>query len=261
MLGKLMKYEFIAMGRIFLPMFGALIIISIVNAILGRLGLTTPQVIAIVVSVLIIVGILIIVYVLTIQRFWTNLMSNEGYLMMTLPVSVDKLILSKLFVATIWSIISTIVVIVAVIIMASAEVNIIRELVEFGIFSQIPLAGHEIALLLFGTAVMAIIASFANILLIYACMALGMMVNKYRILVAVGSYIAITTIMQIVATVTIFLISALGGLEAIDRWANNLTTYGGMNAMIWMITGISLVLCAVFYLVTRFMMSRRLNLQ
>jgi len=262
MLGKLMKYELIAMGRVFLPMFGALIVISIVNAILGGLGLSTPQAIAIFVSVLLIIGIIVVVYVITIQRFWTNLMSNEGYLMMTLPVSIDKIILSKLFTATIWSVVSTIVVAISIFIMASAEVNLFRLMIESEIFTHIPFAGHEVAFLLFGIVVMTIVGSFANILLLYACMALGMLTNKYRILVSVAAYIAITTVMQVVITVAIVLITALGGIDAIDRWANDLvTTLSGINGLLWIITGLSAILCVIFYIVTRFMMSRRLNLQ
>ena len=260
MLGKLMKYELIAMGRVFLPMFGALIIISIVNAILGQFGeLTTPRAIAIFVSVLLIIGIVVIVYVVTLQRFWTNLMSNEGYLMMTLPVSIDKIILSKLFVATIWSIVSYIVVIASILIMSSAEVNWLTT--ELWIYAQIPFTGHEITLIIIASVVMLIVSSFANILILYACMALGMMTNKYRILVAVAAYIAIMTIMQIVIAVAIGLTAALGGFEAFERWANSLSTFGGMHAMIWSITGLSAILCAIFYTITRFMMSRRLNLQ
>ena len=86
MLGKLMKYEFMATGRTFLPLFAALILVSIVNRLLSSLGLNVPSAIGTVVSVILMVGVAVVTLLITLQRFRNNLLSNEGYLMMTLPV-------------------------------------------------------------------------------------------------------------------------------------------------------------------------------
>ena len=50
MLGKLMKYEFKAMGRIFLPLFGALLVASAINRLFIALDFTIPKVIGTTIS-------------------------------------------------------------------------------------------------------------------------------------------------------------------------------------------------------------------
>jgi type IV secretory pathway VirB3-like protein len=92
MLGKLLKYEFKATSRIFLPMFGALLIVAAFSRLFMSLSFDVPSVIGVTVSVIMIIGIIVMTFLLTIQRFNKNLLGSEGYLMFTLPVSTDRLI-------------------------------------------------------------------------------------------------------------------------------------------------------------------------
>ena len=48
MLRKLMKYEFMATGRVFLPLFAALLIISAINRLFQNLDLRAPAVIGVI---------------------------------------------------------------------------------------------------------------------------------------------------------------------------------------------------------------------
>ena len=57
MLGKLLKYEFKATGRVFLPMFGALLIISVINRLFSNLNFKIPSIIGKIISIILIVGI------------------------------------------------------------------------------------------------------------------------------------------------------------------------------------------------------------
>ena len=109
MLGKLMKYEFKATARIFLPMFAALLVVSLVSRIFITLRVETPMAIGIALSVIMIIAVCVITLIITLQRFYKNLLTNEGYLMFTLPVKTDSIIWSKMIVATIWSILSLII--------------------------------------------------------------------------------------------------------------------------------------------------------
>ena len=109
MLRKLMKHEFRATGRVMGPLFGLLLIAAIAARFsvgvllessarfLNLLGglFTTAFVIAI-------VGVCVMSLVLMINRFRTNLLGDEGYIMFTLPASVHQQIWSKLIVSTVW---------------------------------------------------------------------------------------------------------------------------------------------------------------
>ncbi|MCL2226402.1 MAG: hypothetical protein FWB97_02090 [Oscillospiraceae bacterium] len=266
MLRKLMKYEFMATGRFFLPLFGALIIISAVNSILWRIGLSVPAGIGLAVSVILIIGIWVIVLLLTIQRFWSNLLSSEGYLMMTLPLGPDHLILSKLFVAAIWGLASSIVVFGSILIMAGTHegfINIleaIREAFSYALM-YIPFAPHQIALLATQFAIATILGAFASTLLIYACMSLSLFANKHRVLISFGAYIAITTVLQIIFTLLIAVGIWSGALHSFETAVLGFTSFGQAQVLTWIIIALAAIPCALFYLITRYMLKNRLNLQ
>ena len=117
MLGKLIKYEFKATGRLLIPLYGALIIFAFINkifmgdflynsdTILGNI----PQILAILIYVGIMVAIFVVTVFIIIQRYRTNLLCDEGYLMNTIPVKPWENILSKLVVALVWSIASIVI--------------------------------------------------------------------------------------------------------------------------------------------------------
>ena len=181
MLRKLMKYEFKATGRIFLPLFAALMIISAVNRLLMSIGLKTPGSIGTAVSVVLIIGIIVLTLVLTIQRFRQNLLSSEGYLMMTLPTGVDGHILSKMIVAAVWVLVSLVVVTISILIMALTDINIetIRAAVK-AVASEFNLSSVNFTLFAVEFAITAVIGLFSGILMIYACMSLSMLVSRRR---------------------------------------------------------------------------------
>jgi len=262
MLRKLMKYEFMAMGRVFLPLFGALIVVSLVNGLLGLTALRVPQGISIAISVLLMISIFVIVYVLTIQRFWTNVLSNEGYLTMTLPVCTDKIILSKLFTAAIWSVASTIVIAVAIIILTGVELDfaVIGDAIRT-LFLMAPFSTGETLLFMVQFFVLIIISVFSNILLMYACMSIGILFNKYRALASFGAFVVITTAMQIIGAI-FTAIGVSGGLfEAIERWTRGAGTFLNAQLIVLACFVIGLLVCAACYSITRYILKNKLNLQ
>ncbi|MBQ1839376.1 MAG: ABC transporter permease, partial [Ruminococcus sp.] len=110
MLGKLLKHEFRATGRIMLPLIGAELLLSVLAGFSVRgldriqnmnfLGVTYIMTLFVFFLGLFAVG--VVALVLMIQRFYRNLLRDEGYLAMTLPVSVDEHIWSKLIVSFVW---------------------------------------------------------------------------------------------------------------------------------------------------------------
>lgn len=259
MLGKLMKYEFKATSRIFLPLFAALILVTIVSNLLLGANTATPSVIAYTVSFALMVGIAVATFVITIQRFSKNLIGDEGYLMFTLPTSTEGLVFSKLFVSTIWQIASAIVVLLGIYIMTLGvfqEVDfkaIIEAIKQF--FSGID--AHSV-LFLVEAFVALIVSTFAGTLMIYCCIALSMLFNKRRGLVSFVAFIGFT----IIGEAIIGTAARLGLGQLIIDFVNGITS---MNARLHVaMLGIILVcavICAVFYLITRTMLKNKLNLE
>lgn len=258
MLRKLMKYEFMATGRIFLPLFAALIVISTINGLLTNLPFQAPQIIVGVVSVVLMVGIMVLSFVITLQRFRSNLLSSEGYLMMTLPVKTDSLILSKLFTAAIWSVASLIVVAISIMIMMMSSVNL------SDLISSLRNAFEGANLLLFAVysveaIVIVSLSLFAWILMLYTCMSLSMLVNKRRGLLTFGAYIVISIVLQIIFAVVVAVLIALDAKDLLSfiMFPNSF----GIHIILLIIITAGLALCSAFYFITRYMLKRKLNLQ
>ena len=112
MLGTLMKYELKSVGRVMLPVYGAFIAVSILFGITLYAGVgngsessaitNIAMSVTGIVYVLLAVAILVFTIILIIQRFYKNLLGNEGYLCFTLPVNTNTHIANKLLSAVIW---------------------------------------------------------------------------------------------------------------------------------------------------------------
>ena len=83
MLKKLFKYEFSATGRIFLPMYAALLVMSLIARVFYSVeGLQSDILIALITMLLVMLftAVWVITFVIIIRRFWDNLLGRQGYL-------------------------------------------------------------------------------------------------------------------------------------------------------------------------------------
>ena len=112
MLTKLLKYEYRATAIYFLPIYAAILVVSVMtyglrilreslhdysSALIAQGLFTFSSIYA-----LLAFGLAVTTFVVIIIRFYKNLLGNEGYLMFTLPVSVEQNILAKLIPAMTW---------------------------------------------------------------------------------------------------------------------------------------------------------------
>jgi len=100
MLGKLLKYDIKFGSRPFLIMAGGMILASILVRVLDLDVLSGMGLMFL--FPVILISIFIACVVLVYQNFSRNLLSNEGYFMMTLPVKRYKFIISKLITSMMW---------------------------------------------------------------------------------------------------------------------------------------------------------------
>lgn len=122
MLKQLLKYEFKATKRLYFGLYLALALLSVVlgvtfrqeHALAQSTSFQNLEVILMIVYVSVILAIAVLCFVNTIQRFYQNLLGREGYLMHTLPVNENQLILSKLLTSMVWVLCSGLVGIVCI---------------------------------------------------------------------------------------------------------------------------------------------------
>ncbi|MBN1776995.1 MAG: hypothetical protein JW811_02630 [Clostridiales bacterium] len=267
MLGKLMKYEFKATARVFLPLYAALLVMAAVTKLMFSLQWETPQIISLVLSIILMVAAFVITLILTIQRFYKNFLTTEGYLMFTLPVTTDKLMSGKLLVAMIWNVVCAGVVYLALSIMAfsGAEWSAMIEAIR-----SIGLPPADLTFFTIEFVALILLSLASSILTIYASMALSMVSNKHRVALSFAFYIGLTTVMQILTTV-IFLIFLIPNTHMTYVY-NEVTAVSAQEfftadviATIHNWAGVTLFITlgfgAAMYFLTRFMLKSKLNLQ
>lgn len=273
MLGKLMKYEFKATARIFLPVYAVLVALCLIGRVAGNFENFSDNILFVIGVMLIAAAfcaVAVVTFVLILKRFWDNLLGREGYLMHTLPARSWELILSKLFTSAIWCLCSVLVALLSIFLLAGAAIQLsfngellgtLRE--AFAAIREHELLGVMIRFFA-EFLVLLIIGCLAAILMMYLAMSIGQLVNRYRVWAAIGSYVGISILLSLLE-------DALGKLLDLrfvatsGAAANWMNVYGeairaASNAMLWAI-GIGLVETAVFFFATNYLLSRRLNLK
>ena len=262
MLAKLLKYEFKATARWFIPIYAALILFALISRVLlhndpfvlkeASSFLQIAVFLSMFIYVFLFIGIMVVTLVVMIQRFYKSLLGDEGYLMFTLPVQTWKHLVNKLLIAILWNLLSAAIGMVSIMLLVPAQ-----ELKELGsllmyIKEYLGTMGYfSIPLLFLASIVFSIVQ-------MYTAIAMGQLFRKHKLLASFGMYIGINTVSQIVFILIIlffqyYLTSLSGPVPSLHPSHIN---------MLILVTGIILaVLTAVCFIVTNIILKRRLNLE
>lgn len=267
MLGKLLKYELRATAHYFLPLFAAIVLFSLPISLLNNLfsyHFSWISGLLIFIEVVLIIALAVMTLVITIRRFYVNLLGNEGYLMFTLPVSTHHNILSKLLAATLWNIGAMLVIVLSVlIIMAGGNVSeiFLQMWTWFCKILQTEL-NLNAALMIFEWFVVGLIGIVQNILILYLALAIGQLANEHKFLASFGAFLGLQFALGTATTIFGSIFTALSG-----EWARGMLSwletfsYGGAIQLVILVAGIiSLAICAAFYFITHWLLKRKLNL-
>lgn len=268
MLGKLIKNEFKATVRNFVPIYLLMIVVSIFMKILMEIesnaggALADSNIIAILsmlsitTFVIAIIAVILGTVVIIIKRFYDNMLKDEGYLTFTLPVSTGQHIVSKAFTSYVWIICSGAVIIASILILLIGEGEFFVEAgkVITELFRAVNAYGLWEYVIEF--VILIILGIYVNIMLGYTCLSVGQNFNKHRVAGAFITYIAIYMITQIFNS--IFMVFLLGA-----NMDSNMATIESTFFQPYMIyiLGLAIVEAVVFTIITYFMLDRKLNLE
>ncbi len=268
MLGKLLKYELKATSRVFIPLYIAILVVSIVNGLSLNLEILNIQGLATIVLMCLFISLFVITIVVTIQRFNKNLLKDEGYLMFTLPVSSKHLVLSKYLTSLIWTFLSFVV--------AFLSFTIIFMIPTYKYF-DFSYFINEFNLLFSNMLNLNILGQFIKIILlmiisytififnVYLALSVGQLpiFNRFR---NVSSFIGFLVINLLISyaqnIVSLFVNDASVNIEAIDNinYAINSVTSivsKGLNIAIV----INLIIILVLFFATTYILDKKLNLE
>ena len=272
MLRKLLKHEFRATGRIMLPMYLILLVTAVGSNFAGRRMMGSQSNILNVLAVLIVMafgfaiaGVFVMAFVLMIQRFYKNLLQDEGYLMFTLPVSVHQHIWSKLIVSAVWFIVTVLAVVLAGMIVAY-DVGFLRAFFNFlGEFfqglrllkiSQAPNGTVYLA----EAAVLVFLAMAVFSLQFYAALAAGHSRPDHKMVWSVAWFFGFQFALQFLGSL---LFMALDRLR-IPNFLNidwDMSAAAAIHIGLLFMIGCVVVYGAIFYAVTAFFLEKHLNLE
>lgn len=259
MLGKLMKYEFKSTARTFLPIYGALLATALVTRLMmwgdagsvsmsGNFAYNLISVLVVFLFIALLVATFALSLIVTLQRYYKNLLGEEGYLSMTLPVKPWQHIASKLVVSSVWYIASSVVAMLSFFILMMSR-NFFSEFTRvFGqVFSMIDWNFDTVM----GTVeviVLLVVSMACGILMLYASMSLGQLTNKSRKLASFGWFLGLMFAMQML---TGFLTRAFTGM------LGHISFHGAA----WYSIILCLAFSAAFFFLSNYMLSKKLNLE
>ena len=268
MLGKLLKYELKATSRVFIPLYIAILVVSIVNGLSLNLEILNIQGLATIVLMCLFISLFVITIVVTIQRFNKNLLKDEGYLMFTLPVSSKHLILSKYLTSLIWTFLSFVV--------AFLSFTIIFMIPTYKYF-DFSYFINEFNLLFSNMLNLNILGQFLKIILlmiisytififnVYLALSVGQLpiFNRFR---NVSSFIGFLVINLLISyaqnIVSLFVNDASVNIEAIDNINYAISSVTsivskGLNVAII----INIIIILVLFFATSYILNKKLNLE
>ena len=221
MLGKLMKYEFRATAIYFLPIYVVLVLVSGLRYVVSLISQKFSNgfsafsgfrlsAIYLILALKLAIKTLIVIII----RFYKNLLGTEGYLMFTLPVSVEQNILAKKIHKKVWFFGSCVLGMLTI----APAMGLRFNDNPFTMFTGIRLGDVPEILL----AVLMVIGSIAGTFLFYyLCMCIGQMFNSHRFLVSAGAYIVIQTVLQILGIAFIWICASSFSSQAFVAWLSN----------------------------------------
>ena len=274
MLRKLMKYELKATARVMLPFYLAVIGLAAVLLLLSLWSshFSAPDFLALdpvhlvlrlaaVAFFLAMVAVPIAALVLMIVRFKTNLLSDEGYVMFTLPVSAHHLVWSKLLTSAVWFIGAAIVDLLGILIL-NADPSVFSGIWSGARYLYEHLTAYYAAngvLVLVEVAVVILAACFCECLEFYCPMAIGHSFARHKVLLSVVFYFVIQAIIQAVAVVLVTVgVPVWNGIsDSILSLRAETLVHGSLLAGILA----ELVYGGILYAITIRNLHRRLNLE
>lgn len=254
MLRKLLKYDLRANMKIFLFIWPAILVFAVIERLAisadleGKLGtvlITTTTTI----FVLAVIAACIVSLVVSIVRFYSGLLRDEGYLMFTLPVKPWQLILSKFLTALL-----TVVV--------TAVISVFASWYLFdgisGFYEAAKLLWYELdlpsglTLLLVGAILLTSICML--LLQIYLSCSIGQLFKRHRILWSVLVYYGINILVEMIS------VSGLIGFNAFSAFAYT-ATVAKINTLLAIVLAVQAALCVLYFFLSERILRKKLNLE
>ena len=267
MLKKLMKHEFRATGRIMLPLYLLLIATSLgARAAVSGLLETEFALVDILASLFVVAfavtmaAVCLVSVFLMIQRFYQNLLRDEGYVMMTLPVSVHQQVWSKLLVGVIWCAATVLAVCLALFILVfDMEIleGFFRFFGEFWAYFRTELGLNGILAVL-EVLMVAVIAVCSMYLEFYCALSIGHSFANHKLIWSVAAYFGMDAALAVAGGTIMTALHAMGMPEVLPSMPH---ADWVLHASLWASAAVCAASAGFYYAVTTWFLKNKLDLE
>lgn len=273
MFGKLCKYEWRYMLRIFLPMWALVLVLSVVNRFTLFLDNTSGAserfvTLALLALVFACGALGIVAIVMIVQRFYQGLMKDEGYLMFTLPVKSGMLINAKGVTAVLLLAITGIVGALVFVIISTRLVtwedihNTFEDLIRS--LNRYQISGFTVFMAVLWGVIAGLMGIAAQLYQIYLAIAIGQLGKKHRVALAVISYLGINIVLSWLTSWAAYF---MGRSEVLKDWFHTWDFNNFAESFKFMVgvealsAVVAFLLTLVFFFITRYILEKHLNLE
>ena len=264
MLTKLLKHEFRATARIMGPLYLVLLAVALgfnFSARLmdsGNFVLNMLAALVVMAYVVAITAVFIVAFILMLQRFYKNLLGDEGYIMFTLPASVHQHVWSKLIVSAVWFIATGVVVFLSVFV-AAFNVSFLTDLASVfpKLFQQMT-AYYAVNGTVFALELLALMlaACMSFSLQFYAALAAGHSFANHKMALSVAFFFV-----QMAGAIVLVLLDEGPLHQFLLTLDFQLTGVAAVHFTMVALLLLTVLYGAIFYIVTTITLKKRLNLE
>ena len=260
MLAKLLKYEIPAVARKLLPLYAALIVVSILFGLnfRGEYWYRNSSILTVISAMLFaaaVTAVFVMSIIVMIQRYNDNLMGDGGYFSWALPVKVDTHLMNKTISAGIWYLVGAIGIVTSVFLVAMSSgavnlIDLIRELIMN--FESLP----RLFVVIVEFFILAFLGGCKVGLQVYTAITIGHQAKKHVVLAALGVYIGTS----VVEVILMDILDNIGVTEAVGRMMWDLSPFAQFNFVTFVAIILGGAICAVYYFICRWFLKNKLNL-
>ena len=198
-----------------------------------------------------IMGVILMTYILLIRRFYCNMVTDQGYLTLTLPVSTRMHMLSKLLSAVIFITLTGCVLAVGILLMiaGAGQVDMIGDvLAAFGrLFKELGTGSTVVA------GISSLLTMFQTILLVYFSICVGQLCTKHKVWGSIGAYLGISFAINMLTSIVGVVSGVMGNGGLLVLFTENI------YSIVYVV--FQLGLCLLYFFGGAWLLEKRANLE
>ena len=258
MLKKLLKHDFISVWRLALPIFAIATGIVLFAYTIRSIGFENPvlklfSTLLFPTAIIVLIVACVVIFCLPVLHFYRNLMTGEGYLSFTLPVTTYQIVLSKLIVGATTMLVNLAFTIGGFLLLLSTE----TDLSAFSLKGLHMPVGASPAPFITVMIVTIVIATICQQIYLYLAICLGQVVSKNKI---IGSLLGYAIIYAVNQAINLLLLVVMVLCIRFDNLDTFMTNTGNLLTFLGLLGAEYAILGTVSYILSGRILKNRLNL-